>query len=193
MSRPGIGGGLRSRRAPEASAALCASALLSLLCPACASPASSTEVERPPVVETELVSPALEAKMAMVAGAIEQRGFASAAEPARAFLVEQGALVEPTSLPTGRCQVFVALGSQALRELSLAVFDSGGTELASASSPSPSVALRFCPDLPGTHYVAVRALAGDGLVSERRFEGPSGIAIDLDDLFAPPENAAEAP
>ncbi|MBC7174361.1 MAG: hypothetical protein H5U40_18085 [Polyangiaceae bacterium] len=55
-----------------------------------------------------------------------------------------------------------------------------------------TAALRFCPGLPGLHYVAVRALAGDGLVVARRFEGPSGIAIDLDDVFAAAEKPAEA-
>jgi hypothetical protein len=153
----------------------------------CASSEPSVEAEAAQVEPEEFVSPALEAQMAAVAAAIEQRGFASAGEPSRAFLVEGDALVDPTSLPTERCHVFVALGSQALREVSLGVFDSGGTELVTARGTAPTVALRYCPDLPGTHYVAIRALAGDGLVVARRFEGPSGIVIDLEDLLAPNE------
>lgn len=192
MNGPFMGARLSSRGSRRERATLVAGVALALLLGSCASPPSSSDVERPPV-QAELVSPALEAKMSTVGAAIEQRGFASAGPPARAFLVEQDALVEPASLPTGRCHIFVALGSQALRELSLAVFDSGGTEMASTSATGPAVALRFCPDLPGTHYVAVRALAGDGLVSARRFEGPAGIAIDLGDLFPPPRETAEVP
>lgn len=130
--------------------------------------------------------------MRAVTSAIEQRGFAPTGEPARAFLVESGSLVEEVTLASGRCQVFVALGSQALREIALGVYDSGGTELAAARAAGPSVALRHCADLPGTHYVAVEAVAGDGLVTARRFEGPSGIAIDLEELFAGSSDEGEA-
>jgi hypothetical protein len=133
--------------------------------------------------------------MTTVAAAIEGRGFARAGEPLRSFLVERNAMVRSIAFPSGRCQVFVALGSSALTEIELAVFESGGTEMAAARGQT-SEALRYCPTLPGVHYVAVQARAGDGLIVARRFEGPNGIEIELDDLFAadlPPEAEATEP
>jgi hypothetical protein len=149
---------------------------------------SPSEAE-PPRAEAEFVSPTLEGRMATVAAAIEQRGFAGADEPLRAFLVERSSSVRTVSLPVDRCQVFVALGSSALQAIELGVFESGGTEVASARGTS-SVALRYCPTLPGVHYVAVQARAGDGLIVARRFEGPGGIELELEDLFTPTAPAA---
>jgi hypothetical protein len=153
---------------------------------ACSSwPASSREPEpAAPAQEPqeELVSPVLEARMTSAAAEIEERGFARAGAPFRAFLVERNSMVQSVALPSGRCQVFVALGSTALQAIELGVFESGGTEVASARGTT-SAALRYCPTLPGVHYVAIQARSGDGLIVARRFEGPNGIEIQLDELF----------
>lgn len=137
----------------------------------------------PVAAPPEMVSPRLEARLATAAAEAEERGFVPRGEVSRDFLVEKDSLVVSVTLPSERCQVVTAVASAGLRELSIGVYDSGGGEIASASKPGAGLALRFCPDVPGMHYIAVRSVSGDGLVAVRRFEGPTGIDLDLEALF----------
>lgn len=157
------------------------------LCLGCdgAEAADAPEVRRAEEFRSERVSAALDA-----AGTVLQtRGFSPDGEPWRGFLVDQGSQVSELFLQGDSCHVVVGGGSAALRELDLRLFDSEGTEVATDPTTGPGAALRYYPPRGGTHYVAALATAGTGLFEVRRYAGPTGLAVRIDDLFpelAPP-------
>jgi len=115
--------------------------------------------------------------------AIQTRGFASSGDEWRGFLVEQGSAADEASLRGGTCYVLLGAGSEALRELDLRIFDSDGSEVSQDAQQGPGAALHYCPPHAGTYYIAALATAGTGLFAVRRYEGPTGIDMRLDDLF----------
>lgn len=115
--------------------------------------------------------------------AIQTRGFASADDEWRGFLVEQGSAADEAALRGGTCYVFLGAGSDALRELDLRVFDSDGSEVSQDAQHGPGAALQYCPPHAGTYYVAALATSGTGLFAVRRYQGPTGLDLRLDDLF----------
>ncbi len=147
--------------------------------------ADSPEVRRADEFRSDRVDEALDA-----AGRVLQtRGFSPEGEPRRGFLVDQGSAVGEASLRGGSCYAVIAAGSASLRELDLRLFDGEGTEVAKDAHTGPGAALRYCPPHGGTHYVAALATAGTGLYGLRRFAGPTGLDVRVDDLFrdlAPP-------
>jgi hypothetical protein len=114
---------------------------------------------------------------------VETRGFASAGEPWRGFLVEHASEVREEAMRAGTCYVVLGAGSAAVRELNLRVFDSDGGAVVADSDGGALAALRFCPAQSGTYYVSVQAALGSGLFAVRMFRGPTGLEIRTDDLF----------
>ena len=108
-------------------------------------------------------------------------GLAEGADVWRGFLLEQGSEVRAIAMRSGSCYVVVAVGSSALRELDLRVFDGDGAEVARDAEPGPAAALRFCPAQSGGYFVAPRAAAGSGLFAVRAFRGPAGLEWSVSD------------
>ena len=128
----------------------------------------------------------LEGEIERTASMVRTRGFTDGDAVERAFLVEQGSLTADPFMRHGSCYVLVAMGTSAIGELDLRLFDSDGGEVAQASRNGPRAALEYCPPQSGTFYAAVTARIGNGLVALRSFVGPTGLAIRLDDLFGDP-------
>jgi hypothetical protein len=124
---------------------------------------------------------------------IRTRGFEPEGDPWRGFLVRQAAQVIPIALHASTCYLWAGTGSRAL-ELDLRVYDSEGREVADDGISGRGAALRFCPSMPGTFYLAARSANGSGIFGVRRYVGPTGLDVRLDDLFSAvtPPLAAEA-
>lgn len=131
-----------------------------------------------PEVSEEFLSPALEAQLDVAAERARARGFTAEEGIWRGFIVHRGSDVHEVSLQSGACHLFVAAGSEAIEAFDLVVYDSTGSE-ATRSAGAP--ALRICPSQSGVYFVALRT-TGSGLFSVRRFQGPSGLDLRLDDL-----------
>ncbi|MBK8169217.1 MAG: hypothetical protein IPK60_02595 [Sandaracinaceae bacterium] len=161
---------------------------LAALLVACSSSAAKerSEEERAQSAPPPFSSQHLDDELARAAEAMRTRGFSDDGTAVRGFVVEHAAHVTEAPLRTSACYVVVATSSSALRALSLEIFDSEGLAVANSEAISPRVALRYCPAQSGTYYVSARAATGSGLFALRRFRGPTGIAVRLDDLFGAP-------
>lgn len=144
-----------------------------------------SEVE--PVRAADFRSEMLSAVIEKADAALGTRGYSPATDTWRGFLVDRDAAVNDASMQAGTCYVVVGISSTALRELELRVFDSDGGEVARDQRTGRGAALHYCPPQSGTYYTAVRAAAGNGLFAVRRYRGPTGLDIRLDDLFGEPE------
>jgi hypothetical protein len=143
--------------------------------------------ERAPVRRAaEFRSDAVQRALDDVGRAVRTRGFAADGEEWRGFVVEQSTEVGEVSLRGGSCYVVIGAGSAALHDLVLRVHDGDGGDVARDVVPGAAAAARFCPPRTGTYYVSVRAGAGSGIFAVRRFRGPAGLPVQLDDLFPPP-------
>ncbi|AKF06820.1 hypothetical protein DB32_003969 [Sandaracinus amylolyticus] len=131
----------------------------------------------------EFRSPRVDTMLESASRVIRTRGFTADGDATRGFLLEQATEVRSTSMRTGSCYVALGVGSSAMRELDLRVFDGDGAEVARDAEQGPIAALRFCPAQNGTYFVAVRASAGSGLYATRTFRGPTGIAFRVDDVL----------
>lgn len=128
----------------------------------------------------EFRSEAVETELERAAAVVRTRGFTDLGEtPWRGFLVDRGAAVDEARMERGSCYVVFAAVSAAMRDLTIALYDSDGGEV--AQSAPGTRALRYCPPQTGTYFLALRA-DGSGLFAVRRFEGPTGLDIRLDDL-----------
>jgi hypothetical protein len=114
---------------------------------------------------------------------VRTRGFAPEGDEWRGFLVDQGSAVDEVALEAGACYVWIGAASTALVELSLRTYDSDGAEVAQDAHPGATAALHFCPAHAGTYYVGALATRGTGLFAVRRYAGPTGLDLQLDDLF----------
>lgn len=148
--------------------------------------------------ETEEAPRAAEFRSARVEAAIERadqtlrtRGFVPFAAERRGFLVDQATDVAELSLRSGTCYAGLAVGSSALRELDLRIFDSTGNEVVQDTTTGAAAALLFCPAQSGAYYLAVRASAGSGLFAVRSFQGPTGLDVRVDDVFGPDSFGAD--
>lgn len=138
-------------------------------------------------------SPALDRVLQGAADSLRTRGFTEDGSVVRAFVVEHGAHIAEATMRTSACYVIAGAGSSALNALTLSIYDGDGLEVANEAGSSARVALRYCPAQSGTYYVSARAAHGSGLVTLRRFRGPTGIAVRTDDLFErPAANPAES-
>ncbi|MEM9189179.1 MAG: hypothetical protein AAGF12_08390 [Myxococcota bacterium] len=143
----------------------------------------SAEAKRPLARPAEeFRSPRIEDALDQIAEKVQTRGFLSVEDHWRGFVVENTSSVHSVSLDEDQCYVIVANGSEELAELDLRIFAADGTELAADVEGGRGAALHYCPPHPGTHYLSVRATEGNGLFSVRRYQGPAGIDIRLDDL-----------
>jgi len=146
---------------------------------------------RAPAAAAAYRSPALERDVARAAAVVETRGYASVGSPWRGFLVQQAPATRPLRLQPGTCTVAIAASSEAVRELDLRVYDADGGEVGQDTLVGRDAALRFCPSQSGTYYLVARATAGNGLFVSRRFQGPAGLDVRIDDLFRPGERLGE--
>ena len=157
--------------------------MFGLTCAACTGAEAEEPVRRAAEFRSDVVEVGLDADSEL----IRARGFADQSENAwRGFLVDGGAAVDQARFRSGNCYVVLAAASAGIQAMRLAVYDSDGAEV--ARSEDPRRALRYCPPQTGTYFVAVRA-TGSGLFAVRRFEGPTGLDIVLDDLRGPGEPA----
>jgi hypothetical protein len=131
----------------------------------------------------EFVSEEVRAVLDAADRAVETRGFSRSGDEWRGFLVEHETLVHEAPLRAGSCTIVVGVGSRALVELDLRLYDSDGSAVAEDATRGNGSALRYCPPHTGMHYLAVLATAGDGLYAARRFDGPTGLDVPVDDLF----------
>lgn len=164
-------------------ALLCVAGSLALH--ACSSSAATerSDAERRRTSAPLYASARLDEQLSEAADALRTRGFTDDGSVVRSFVVEHAAHVTEAPLRTSSCYIVAAVGSSAMRALSLQIYDSDGLEVASSDGVSPRVALRYCPAQSGTYYVSARAATGSGLVALRRFRGPTGIAVRVDDVF----------
>lgn len=131
----------------------------------------------------EFRSARVDSMLESVSRVVRTRGFATEGEAWRGFLLEQGTELSPAPLRTGSCYVVAAVGSSALRELDLRIFDGDGAEVARDGEQGSIAVARFCPAQNGTYYVASRAAAGSGLYSTRVFRGPTGLSLRVEDVL----------
>jgi len=144
---------------------------------------------RPAVQEApravELRSSAVQTALLAAGRALRTRGFAPLGDEQRGFVVSRASIVHAAPLRSGRCYVAVGAGSVAIAALELTLHDSEGASVAEAPrAVGARSALRFCPPQSGTFYLAARAASGSGIVALRFFEGPGGLEVRVDDLFA---------
>lgn len=171
--------------------------MISLLIMACAgceeadARREEPEVE-PPARADEFRSAAVDETLDAAAEVVRTRGFNRAGDDWRGFVVRRETEVQELPMKTGTCYVVVAVGSPALRELGLRIFDGDGGEVARDRRGGGRAALHYCPPQSGTHYVGVRASSGNGLFAVRHFRGPTGLDVRLDDLFPSPKPTVEA-
>jgi hypothetical protein len=164
-----------------------------LLLAACDGDVAAEQPEEEPRAAAEFRSEHVRTILGAAEQTVQTRGFSSDGEEWRGFLVEQGSAADEAQLRADTCYVIVAAGSDALRELDLRVYDSDGTEVARDTQNGPGAALHYCPPHTGTHYTAALATAGTGLFAVRRYAGPTGLDVRLDDLFREPGVAPEGP
>lgn len=131
---------------------------------------------------------------------LQTRGLSPEGDEWRGFLVDQGSQVSEVSLRAGSCYVVIAAGSSSLAEMDLRLFASDGTEVAQDAQDAQDAeggsgaAVAYCPPHAGTHYVVALATAGTGLFGVRRYAGPTGLDVRVDDLFRrPASRPREAP
>jgi hypothetical protein len=137
----------------------------------------------------EFRSARVDAALESASRVIRTRGFTPEGAVARGFLLEQASEVSSVPMRSGSCYVALAVGSAALRELDLRVFDGDGAEVAREADQGSLAVLRFCPAQNGTYFVTVRASAGSGLYAAHAFRGPTGLSFRVDDVLrsvAPP-------
>lgn len=145
----------------------------------------------PPRRAEQFRSPPVDRALEAAAEIVRTRGFAKEGEDERGFVVHRETEVMELPLKSGTCYVVVAVGSSALRELNLRVFDSDGGEVARDRQTGSRAAVHHCPPQSGLHYLGVRAAKGNGLYAVRRFRGPTGLDVRVDGLFPEPVAPAE--
>ncbi len=141
------------------------------------------EAEVPERRAAEYRSERVDVEMDRASEVVRTRGFTDQGVVWRGFLVDRGAATDQVSLRSGNCYVVLGVASSAVESLELSLFDSDGAAVARNTPGTP--ALHYCPPGSGTFFVAVRA-SGSGLFAVRRFEGPAGIDVRLDDLAPSP-------
>jgi hypothetical protein len=150
-----------------------------------ATPARGRPAAREAPRAAELRSGAVQAAFLAAGRALRTRGFAPIGDEQRGFVVSRASVVHAAPLRSGRCYVAVGAGSAAIAALELTLHDSEGASVAEAPRTAGArSALRYCPPQSGTFYLAARAASGSGIVALRVFEGPGGLEVRVDDLFA---------
>ena len=138
------------------------------------------ETVEPSEEETPFVSLELDQRLDAAAAGARERGFtAQSGEPWRGFIVDGGTEVQELDLRSGRCHAFIVVGSSAIENLRMTLHDSEGVELLRADG-----GLQHCPSQSGVYFLALRS-TGSGLFAARRFEGPAGLDLRLEDLIEP--------
>ena len=169
---------------------LLALSLVALL--GCDGAAAEEPTPAPPRAD-EFHSERLEQVLDTAGRMVRTRGFERSGEDARGFLVDRDSRVREVAMKAGTCYVMLGAASAALRELDLRVYDADGGEVAQDGQTGARAAVRYCPAQSGTYYLAVRASAGSGLYAVRKYAGPTGLDIRLDDVFPDAKERTVAP
>ncbi|MEM6958877.1 MAG: hypothetical protein AAF645_24560, partial [Myxococcota bacterium] len=154
-------------------------ALLLLCLCSCASE-RAVEIEADGDAPPGFVSGELEARLEEADGRLRARGLSEETFAWRGFLIDGDADARELELQRGACHAFVAAVSSGISEIDLVLHDSEGIERARGSGT-----LRLCANESGVHFLSVRA-AGSGLFSVRRYVGPTGLDVRLDDVLETP-------
>jgi hypothetical protein len=162
-----------------------------LLGGSCKPPAPNDEAAPPPSA-AQFVSSRVSASLAQLSRAATTRGFTQEGTDHRGFVVERGPVVVEMPLRSGSCYLLVAAGSEAVRELDVALHAGDGTEVARDDATGALAALHHCPPQSGTFYASVQATAGNGLFALRVLRGPNGLDVRPEDIVraAEPERGA---
>ena len=121
---------------------------------------------------------------------MRERGYAEPVAATRVFVLEGEGVAFPLDLPLRKCTTAVAIGGGSLRELSAAVFDENGEELAADAVPGEAALVHVCPesDEVGTttapHYLAIQSQQGTGAALVGAFVSEPGAGQGFEDLFA---------
>lgn len=86
------------------------------------------------------------------------RGYVEVPPAARVFAFEESGVVLPVDLELGACTTFVALGSSALRDLRITLYDGEGEEAARDEVPGEGGLVHACPE-PSASLAPPRAAA----------------------------------
>jgi hypothetical protein len=122
---------------------------------------------------------------------VATRGFSQDGTVFRGFLVDHGSLVDEAELAARRCYVVVAGATAGVGELHLHLYGSDGSEVAADRHVGRLAAIGYCPPHPGTYYLTARATEGAGLFAVRRYAGPAGLDVRVDDLFGPAAQSSD--
>ncbi len=138
-------------------------------------------------------SRAVDAALDKAGDALQTRGFAPDGTQWRGFLVDRASKVTDVSMSSGTCYVVIGEGSSAVREARPAHLRQRRGRGGPGLHLGAGAVLRYCPAQSGRYYLAARATAGSGLFGVRRFRGPTGLHIRVDDLFKQPPSPAGSP
>jgi hypothetical protein len=156
----------------------------------CAALAGCEDVEaaqrEPPRRAADFRSESVDEALEQADRKVRTRGFGPQGKAERGFLVDRDSAVVDAAMRAGNCYIVLGASSSALRELDLRVYDADGAEVARDDQTGGHAAVEFCPAQSGTYYVAARAAAGSGLYALRRYQGPTGLDVRIDDLFEEP-------
>lgn len=175
-----------SRVCPPTVRGLCSRGLrlLAVALAACSEPPSvpvaSESLASPPA--GEFVSSRVSAALGQLSRAATTRGFTQEGADHRGFVVERGPEVLEMPLRSGSCYLVVAAGSEAIRELDVALYAGDGTEVERDDATGALAALHHCPAQSGTFYASVQATAGNGLFALRVLRGPNGLDVRPADI-----------
>jgi hypothetical protein len=125
-------------------------------------------------------------RLARIRERMRARGYEELPRQARTFALEGHAVVLPLDLPAEGCSTFVALGSTAIRDLALTLFDGEGETLASEDVPGEGGLVHVCPQTEHAvmaAYLVVTAREGGGSVALTEFRSEPGVGDGFEQLF----------
>lgn len=129
---------------------------------------------------------ALTHRLARIRERLRLRGYEELPRQARTFALEGHAAILPLDLPAHGCSTFVALGSTAIRDLALTLFDGEGEPLATEDVTGEGGLVHVCPQIDQGEmatYLVVAAREGGGTVALAEFRSMPGAGGGFDGLF----------
>jgi hypothetical protein len=166
--------------------------LVFVLAAACGDNVEAAPGVAPPRLASQFQSSEVDASLAGAETIAATRGFSRDGADFRGFLVDHGSIVDEVELEPRRCYVVIAGATQGVGELDMHLYGSDGSELVADRHVGRRAAIGYCPPHPGTFYLAARATEGAGLFAIRRYVGPSGLDVRVDDLFGPAAQESDA-
>ncbi len=142
-------------------------------------------VQPPPLSTFEGHEDALELRLAAVAQALQDQGFARAAFRERGFLPTNGRATRAVSIEPKTCARFVAVATPSVIDLDASLYRSDGTPLIEDDGSDARPSLTLCAGSKRVDaYYAIHAYQGVGAYATAQFVRPS---IEGDDLLTVPD------